>query len=143
MRKLLIPLMLAAMLALVPAARALSDTDKIVRDCNDDGRLQGRYTPAQLTAAYQALPSDVSEYTNCADLIRAALIRAGAPLPAGHGNLGSQGDRNVDSPSNTLPVVLGLVLAAVLAGAVALALAGKGPEPLRRLGQRLRGRSGP
>ncbi len=54
---------------------------KIIADCTDDGVLQGSYTPAQLRDARKHLPSDVAEYSDCADVLR----RAELPSNAGAG----------------------------------------------------------
>lgn len=69
---------LAALLALfalglaAPAGASAASRDKIIQDCADDGRLQGKYTASELRDARQNLPSDVAEYTDCADVLRRA-----------------------------------------------------------------------
>ena len=60
-----------ALFAAVPAAHA-STRSKIIADCSDDGVLQGTYTAAQLRDARKHLPSDVAEYSDCADILRAS-----------------------------------------------------------------------
>ena len=51
-------------LVVVPAANAASTT-QILRDCADDGVLQGDYSPSELRKARQNIPTDTDEYTDC------------------------------------------------------------------------------
>ena len=62
--------LLALLLTAAPAQASVRD--KIIQDCADDSVLQGNYTPQQLRDARQNLPSDVAEYTDCADVLRRA-----------------------------------------------------------------------
>ena len=62
--------LLALVLTAAPAQASVRD--KIIKDCADDSVLQGNYTPQQLRDARQNLPSDVAEYTDCADVLRRA-----------------------------------------------------------------------
>ena len=65
--------LLAGLLAILPAAPASAAArDKIIQDCADDGRLQGSYSRSELRDARQNLPSDIAEYTDCADVLRRA-----------------------------------------------------------------------
>lgn len=66
-------------------AGALADGQDVIRDCTDDGRLQGSYSQAELRSALANLPSDVEEYTDCGPVIRAAQRNA-ASTPGGRGN---------------------------------------------------------
>jgi hypothetical protein len=60
------------LLALLPVAPAQAATrNEIIKDCSD-GKLEGTYTPSELRDARQNLPSDVAEYTDCADVLRRA-----------------------------------------------------------------------
>ena len=72
-RTLLLVLGLAAALLLATAAFADSTTTKIIRDCADDGILEGHYTPAELRKARYNLPTDVNEYSDCSDVLSRAL----------------------------------------------------------------------
>lgn len=49
----------------------------VIRDCHQDGKLDGRYSQKDLRNAKNHLPSDVNEYGPCADLIAAALRNGG------------------------------------------------------------------
>jgi hypothetical protein len=81
----LTPLLAALLLSLAvaPAASAAS-RDAIIKDCADDGSLQGKYSASELRDARKNLPSDVAEYTDCADVLR----RAELPDRGGDGGAG-------------------------------------------------------
>jgi hypothetical protein len=85
MRRLLFTLTLTLVL-LIPAA-AYASGSAVIRDCTDDGRLEGHYTQRDLRDALNSIPSDVDEYTDCRDIIRRAAFSAGA----GGGNNGGGG----------------------------------------------------
>src|SRR4051794_41822681 len=87
MRRLL-PLLIA--LLLLPTAAALASGGKVIRDCTDDGRLQGHYSQKDLRDALSSLPSDIDEYTDCRDVIRRAAF-GGAGGSGGGGKGGSGG----------------------------------------------------
>jgi hypothetical protein len=67
----LLPLALVTALALPSGAAA--DTEAIIRDCNLDGTLNGTYTKQELREARDNLPADVREYSDCSDVIAAAI----------------------------------------------------------------------
>src|SRR3954464_8436179 len=87
MRRLL-PLLIA--LFLLPTAAAFASGGKVIRDCTDDGRLQGHYSQKDLRDALSSLPSDIDEYTDCRDVIRRAAF-GGAGGSGGGGKGGSGG----------------------------------------------------
>jgi hypothetical protein len=90
---------LVAVLALAPPAAQASTRSKIIADCSDDGVLQGHYSASELRDARKHLPSDVAEYTDCADVLRRA------ELPSG-GGTGTSGTGTPTTPSfggGTLP----------------------------------------
>jgi hypothetical protein len=85
---------LALLAVLVPAAMAANYHDAI-RDCNDDGVLEGHYTRNTLRQARNHLPSSLREYSDCADVLSRALAATpknglgggGTPPPLGNPNL--------------------------------------------------------
>src|SRR3954462_8393427 len=81
---------LALMLVAVPAANAASTT-QILRDCADDGVLQGNYSPSELRTARQNIPPDTDEYTDCRDVLARAAAGAGAGAGVGSGGPGASG----------------------------------------------------
>src|SRR3954452_6419110 len=102
MRRLLVPLIA---LSLLPAATAFASGAKVIRDCTDDGVLQGHYTQRQLRDALASIPSDVDEYTNCRDVIRRAAF-GGAGGGSGGSGGGSAGGEfgGFTSPSGPDPL---------------------------------------
>ena len=70
----------------VPAASAATPT-QILRDCEDDGVLQGNYTSQELRNARRHIPTDLDQYTDCRDV----LARATADEATGGGGAGGGG----------------------------------------------------
>ena len=104
-------LALLALAVAAPAPASGASRDEIIKDCSDDGRLQGKYSASELRDARKNLPSDISEYTDCADVLRRAELpdskgssggggsgSGGGVLPGG----GSGGAGTVDGPRETL-----------------------------------------
>jgi hypothetical protein len=71
---------LLAMLALPASANA--SADQVVRDCVYDGKLDHHYSNAELRRARDHLPSDADEYSDCRDVIAAA-IKGGSDRSGG------------------------------------------------------------
>lgn len=67
----------------VPAASAATPT-QILRDCEDDGVLQGNYTTDELRRARREIPTDLDQYTDCRDV----LARASADATSSGGGRG-------------------------------------------------------
>jgi hypothetical protein len=87
-------LLVLALVLLAAAPAALADTrDDIIRDCNDDGRLAGDYTPSQIRDARKHIPADVDQYSDCRDVLTRALGGTGkrAVNDGGGGNAGGGG----------------------------------------------------
>jgi hypothetical protein len=103
-RHITIGILALAVLALgAPAAHA--DYRAVIRDCADDGYLQGTYTKRDLKGARSHLPSDLREYSDCSDVITRALAslankgrngRAGGDYPP------AAGDPNLTTPSGAI-----------------------------------------
>lgn len=83
---------LVAALLLVPAAAQAAGSDKIFRDCYDDGVLQGHYTTAQLRAALADPPTDIDEYSDCRDVLSRAIAAAASPKKDDGGGTGGGGN---------------------------------------------------
>jgi len=91
MLRLALACLVLGLFAVVPAANAASTT-QILRDCADDGVLQGDYTPAELRKARQNIPTDTDQYTDCRDVIaRAASASAGGASGGSTGGAGGSG----------------------------------------------------
>ena len=87
MRKLIT---LTFVFALLQSTAAFASGSAVIRDCTDDGRLQGHYSQRDLRDALDSIPSDVDEYTNCRDIIRRAAFN-GAGSSGGGGSKGGGG----------------------------------------------------
>jgi cobalamin biosynthesis Mg chelatase CobN len=71
--------------ALLMAAPALASTSgTIYKECEQNGQVTGHFTAAQLKAALNGLPSEVSEYSDCQDLIQQALVRVSSTGGGSH-----------------------------------------------------------
>jgi hypothetical protein len=89
-----IALLLAAIVcALAVAAPALADSDDVIRDCYDDGKLDGSYSQDELDEAEDDLPSDVDEYSDCRSVIASAQARGGKGKRGGTGGVPGGGFR--------------------------------------------------
>jgi len=102
MLRLALACLVLGLIVAVPAANAASTT-QILRDCADDGVLQGDYSPAELRKARQNIPTDTDEYTDCRDVLaRAAAAgvssKGGGSGPGGSG--GSGGGADGQPPAN-------------------------------------------
>ena len=74
--------MVLTLLVAAPAAWAGTRAD-IVRDCFDDGKLDGNYTASQIRDARNNLPADVDQYSDCRDVLARALGGSGSNAPDG------------------------------------------------------------
>jgi hypothetical protein len=78
-----------AALALTAASSAMAaNYHDAIRDCFDDGQLEGHYSRHVLQQALHHLPSDEAEYSDCSDVLRRALL-ASASRGGGGGGGGS------------------------------------------------------
>ncbi|MDQ6807418.1 MAG: hypothetical protein M3065_21255 [Actinomycetota bacterium] len=90
MRRINLPIALFAALiipigGLAAAAPAMAyNVGAVYKDCENNGQLTGHYSQAQLKAALNQLPAQVSEYSACADVIKQTLVRASSQS-GGHG----------------------------------------------------------
>ena len=90
-------------LVVVPAANAASTT-QILRDCADDGVLQGNYKPSELRNARKNIPTDTDEYTDCRDVLARAAAGAVAGSGAGSGSSGGGSGGSGGSGSANRPL---------------------------------------
>ncbi len=78
-------LALVAALLVVPNAFAAGTTTEILRDCTDDGILQGNYTAAQLRTPRGNIPAELNEYSDCQDVLSRAISQKAAASSSGGG----------------------------------------------------------
>jgi hypothetical protein len=83
-RHLLLP---AALLALAAPSSALANPAQVISDCADDGALSRTYSNSDLQKARDNLPTDLAEYSDCKQIIGAA-ITGGSDKGQGRGSPG-------------------------------------------------------
>ena len=88
-------LLLTALVCLLAPASGFASTasegNRVIRDCSSDGEINGKYSQAAYKYALSHLPSDLAEYTNCADAIRQAQAAAAGGGSSGGGGGGTGG----------------------------------------------------
>jgi hypothetical protein len=88
-------LLLTALLWLLAPASGFASTasegKRVLRDCSSDGQIDGKYSQAAYKYALSHMPSDLAEYTNCADAIRQAQAAAAGGNRGGGGGGGGGG----------------------------------------------------
>jgi hypothetical protein len=99
-RKVLVSVALSLLLAGAVAPVASGSATGVIRDCSEDGVLNGHYSHDDLTKALEQLPSDLDEYTDCRAVIRSAQLgSAGRKHRSGRGP-GILGKVDTGSPPN-------------------------------------------
>lgn len=90
-------IVLVALCALaVPAAQA--GYQDVIKDCAQDGKLDKKYSDAELIKAKKKLPADLNEYSDCRDVIGAAIGGAGRPSGGGGSGGGGSGGAATGGP---------------------------------------------
>ena len=80
-------LLLAALLVLLAfPGEASASPLQVIKDCNQDGVLNGNYSNKELRKALDNLPSDIDEYSDCRDVIGAAITGGSAKGGNGAGS---------------------------------------------------------
>jgi hypothetical protein len=83
--------LVAAAAALALPASAAADYHKVIEDCSSDGKLDHHYSRKDLKQAKKKMPTDIREYTDCRDLINAAMANGGGGSSTGAGSGGGGG----------------------------------------------------
>jgi hypothetical protein len=99
------------------AAPALAAGNAIINDCQSHGALTHPDTVAELRHALAVMPATVKQYTNCYDVIQAAIISArkhNGTLPV------SSGGGSSFLPTPVIIIIVVLILAALTYGALAI-----------------------
>jgi hypothetical protein len=82
--------------AFASAGTAAATPFQVIKDCNEDGRLDGKYSNSELRKALENLPTDIDEYSDCREVIRAAITSGSDnrtnPGGGGGGSGGGGGD---------------------------------------------------
>jgi hypothetical protein len=79
--------LIGALAVLALPAPASASADQVIRDCARDGRLDQKYSNSELRRARNNLPADLDEYSDCRDVIAAA-IKGGSDKGIGAGSPG-------------------------------------------------------
>ena len=82
---------LAALAALALAPLAAASPTAVVRDCAEDGSLDGSYSDADKRAALGQIPADIDEYSDCRSVIGGSLDGGKATATAGSDGTSSPG----------------------------------------------------
>jgi hypothetical protein len=90
--------LLVALLAL-PAFAQASGQD-VIRDCYEDGHIDGNYSQGEYQDAQDNLPSDVDQYSDCRDVIAQGQAGGGKRSNSHSGNSGSGGSNGGSNGSN-------------------------------------------
>lgn len=107
---------------LVPAALARADAGSaVIRDCVNNGAITRHFSQQALSQALAEMPAAVTEYSNCADLIRQAEL-AGAGGRGGSG--GGAGGGNVAPAASFTPGERAALTAAHRAGGAGVQIGG-------------------
>jgi hypothetical protein len=80
-------LLLAAFAALAVPGVASASPRQVLNDCNDDGALSRQYSTNDLRKALDNMPTDLAEYSDCEEIIGAA-ISGGSDKGQGRGSPG-------------------------------------------------------
>jgi len=85
-------LLLTILLCLLSPAAALGSGQDVVRDCADNGTIDGNHPDSDYASALSSLPTDVDEYTDCRQIIsRARRDNAGGSSGGGSSGGGTFG----------------------------------------------------
>jgi hypothetical protein len=126
MRKTSLLFAMAALVAVLLPAAAQASPGQVIRDCADDGQLQGSYSNEDLRQARDNLPSDLDEYSDCREVIGAAIGSGGAGKRGGsNGGDGAGGSGATSAAAERR---------AQLADAAALEKATRGDRPSLKVG---------
>lgn len=112
MRLLRNSLLVALVVALLAPVGALAGP---IEDCADDGQLSKQYSQGELDNARRNLPSDLSDYSDCAEVLNGAKAKANGPGQTGGGGgaspAGTSGDDSAaagDSAADAEPTAADL-----------------------------------
>ncbi len=83
-----------ALVAMALPATALADPAAVIRDCGQDGKLNGKYSDRDLRQARSNLPTDLDEYSDCREIISAAISTG-----AGKGSTGTSSPGSANQPT--------------------------------------------
>jgi hypothetical protein len=83
-------MVLGVLAVLAMPTTAVASANQVMRDCITDGKLDRKYSNAELRKARDNLPADSDEYSDCSDVIASA-IKGGSDRGSGAGSPGVDG----------------------------------------------------
>ena len=92
---------LVALAALALPGAAMASPAAVVRDCAEDGSLQGSYSDEDKRAALDRLPADLDEYSDCRAVISAAVGSDDGPSASASSSGPGQGDATAGAGTAT------------------------------------------
>jgi hypothetical protein len=116
MRRLLTTAVLGCLL--LPAASWASG-NAVIKDCTDDGVIEGKYSQKDYRDALANLPTDIDEYTDCRSVIKRAQVggTGGSGGTGGGGTTGGSAGATGNPLSAATPSERAAVAAATAGGA--------------------------
>jgi hypothetical protein len=130
LRRLLPATVLFALLA--PASAQADQGAAVIRDCLNHGRIQGHYSQKAYSQALAEMPADVTEYSDCPNLIRQARLAAASGQGgsgAGGGAGGASGSGGAPSAASFTPSERQALASAGRRGGAAVNLGGQVVRP--------------
>jgi hypothetical protein len=95
--QLLVPVATLVALALLLPALAQASPQQVVRDCAEDGVVDGDYSNEEKRKALRQIPADLDEYSDCRAIIRGSISSPGGGPTGGRVPIDSDGDGSFDS----------------------------------------------
>src|SRR4051812_50109847 len=96
-------LIVTAALCLLVAPIAHASYRDVIKDCAEDGVLDKKYSDSELQQAKKKLPADVNEYSDCREVIAAAIGGAGKHSGGGGGGGGARAGGGAGGPAGAAP----------------------------------------
>lgn len=73
MRRTILLALFAALVLVLPTTAHAQSNETILRDCADDGILQGDYSASAMRTARNNMPAELDEYSDCRDVLSRAI----------------------------------------------------------------------
>jgi hypothetical protein len=91
MRRTILLALFAALALVLPTAAHAQGNEAILRDCADDGMLQGEYSASAMRNARENMPAELDEYSDCRDVLSREISAKTAASNNNNNNGGSGG----------------------------------------------------
>lgn len=91
MRRTILLALFAALVLVLPTTAHAQSNETILRDCADDGILQGDYSASAMRTARNNMPAELDEYSDCRDVLSRAISAKTAGSNNNNNNGGTTG----------------------------------------------------